>query len=125
MNCWLCLGSNEQAVNNLAFAREALTRNYPDIRFSTEVETIPIGLNNPALFRNQVACFQTDQTIDEVKLHLKAIEQQAGRKEEDKLHEIVRLDIDLLQADNQVLKPKDMQHTYIKQGINELLTFNL
>lgn len=124
MTYWLCLGSNEQPDSHLAFARKALLKSYPDIRFSAEVETRPIGLNNPSLFHNQVACFQSNDTIEQVKQHLKQLEQQAGRKEADKHREIVRLDIDLLQADNLVLKPNDLQRTYIKQGMNELLIFN-
>lgn len=113
MTFWLCIGSNEQPQKQLAFARQRLIERYPNVRFSAEVITTPIGLSNPSLFHNQMACFQADTTIDEVKRQLKQIEYQAGRRKEDKQLEIIRLDIDLLQADNRVLKPDDMKRHYV------------
>ena len=115
MTILLCLGSNHQPEKQLAFARQMLTESYPDIRFSDEVETLPIGLRNEALFHNQIARFQADATIEEVRLRLKHIERLAGRQDVDKQREIIRLDIDLLQADNQVLKPLDMEREYVKE----------
>ena len=109
MTFLLCLGSNHEPEKQLAFARQMLMESYPDIRFSAEVETLPIGLRNEAHFHNQVARFQADATIDEVRHRLKHIERMAGRNEADKQREIIRLDIDLLQADDQVLKPEDME----------------
>lgn len=124
MTFLLCIGSNHQPEKQLALARQMLAESYPDILFSDEVETLPIGLQNKALFHNQMARFQTDAPIDEVRLQLKHIEQLAGRRVEDKPLEIVRLDIDLLQAGNQVLKPHDMQRHYVKKGMEELQIMN-
>lgn len=117
MTFLLCLGSNHQPEKQLAFARRMLTESYPDIRFSDEIKTLPIGLDNGAHFHNQLARFQADVTIDEVRFRLKHIERLAGRQETDKQREIIHLDIDLLQADNQVLKPQDMEREYVKMLI--------
>ena len=68
MTFLLCIGSNHQPEKQLAFARQMLAESYPDILFSGEVETLPIGLKNKALFHNQMARFQTDVPIDEVRL---------------------------------------------------------
>ena len=35
---------------------------------------------------------------------------------------IVKLDIDLLMIDDQVLKPKDMEREFVKQGMEELIS---
>ena len=102
--------------------RAKLMESYPDIRFSHEVETLPIGLRNEARFHNQVARFQADATIEEVRLRLKHIEQLAGRNSADKQREIIRLDIDLLQADDQVLKPQDMAREWMKELLDYLTT---
>jgi 2-amino-4-hydroxy-6-hydroxymethyldihydropteridine diphosphokinase len=125
MTFLLCLGSNHEPAKQLAFARQKLMESYPDIRFSHEVETLPIGLRNEARFHNQVARFQADATIEEVRLRLKHIEHLAGRNSADKQREIIRLDIDLLQADNQVLKPQDMAREWMEELLNYLTTHYL
>jgi 2-amino-4-hydroxy-6-hydroxymethyldihydropteridine diphosphokinase len=48
------------------------------------------------------------------------MEHAAGRRPEDKAQGIVHLDVDLLQFDDQVLKPADFQRSYI---IEELKRF--
>ena len=118
MTFLLCLGSNHEPAKQLAFARQKLTESYPDIRFSDEVETLPIGLRNEARF-------QADATIEEVRLRLKHIEHLAGRNSADKQREIIRLDIDLLQADNQVLKPQDMAREWMEELLDYLTTHYL
>ena len=43
----------------------------------------------------------------------------------DKQREIIRLDIDLLQADNQVLKPQDMAREWMEELLDYLTTHYL
>ena len=48
------------------------------------------------------------------------IEQEQGRLPEDKVQGIVKLDIDLLVYDDDVLKPKDLEREFVKIGLEEL-----
>ena len=120
--CLLCLGSNLDAANRLSAARSALCSHFPDIRFSRELVTEAIGSHFLSPFHNQVARLTTPLSAEEVRAILKGIEQAQGRLPEDKANGIVKLDIDLLRHDDHVLKPKDMERDFVKQGMEELLS---
>lgn len=121
MDYTISIGSNEQRRKNMELARRRLTELFSGIRFSEEEETVPFFFHRPNLFSNQVACFASDNPVEEVTACLKAIEREAGRKPEEKEQEIVRLDIDLLSCDGTVYKPKDLKRDYILRGLKQLL----
>ena len=116
----ICIGSNVNRKENLALARKRLSELFPNIRFSAEADTEPLFFRRQALFANQVARFTSDSDADEIILHLKDIEREAGRTPEEKKQEIVRLDIDLLSCDSRVYKPEDLKRDYIIRGLKEL-----
>ena len=120
--CLLCLGSNLDGATRLSAARSALRSHFPDIRFSEELVTEAIGSHFLSPFHNQVARLTTPLSAEEVRAILKGIEQAQGRLPEDKAQGIVKLDIDLLRHDDHVLKPKDMERDFVKQGMEELLS---
>ena len=119
------IGSNECQRENMPLARRRLTELFADIRFSHEEETIPIRLHRSCMFANQVACFNSDLLPEEVRARLKDIEREAGRSPEDKLREIVKLDIDLLMCGDCVLKPEDWEREYVQEGLNYLKMHSL
>lgn len=116
----ICIGSNEQQKDNLALARRRLKELFPDISFAEEEETKPLCSKRTVPFTNQVARFRSDCPAEEVNALLKAIEREAGRKPEEKVREIIRLDIDLLACDTTVFKPEDMQREYVRRGLSQL-----
>lgn len=118
--CIICIGSNYNRKENLAFARRRLTESFPGIAFAGEEETEPVGLKNPALFSNQVALVHTELDESEVSIRLKDIEREAGRTPEDKKKERITLDIDLLIYDTHILKPEETGREYIIRGISRL-----
>lgn len=118
--CIICIGSNYNRKENLLLARIRLADLFPTICFTTEQETQPLFFRNPALFSNQVARFFSEAEEEEVRKELKAIEQSAGRRPEDKKEEKVSLDIDLLSFDDRVLKPEDLKREYVVKGLEEL-----
>ena len=63
----------------MELARRRLTELFSGIRFSEEEETVPLFFHRPNLFSNQVACFASDNPVEEVTACLKAIEREAGR----------------------------------------------
>ena len=104
----------------MLFARDRLTGFFPDIRFGKEMETQPLSLQNPSLFLNQLAAFETGLDQESVIACLKEIEAQAGRLPGDKGKEKIVLDIDLLKYDDVVLKPEELKRDYIILGINTI-----
>jgi 2-amino-4-hydroxy-6-hydroxymethyldihydropteridine diphosphokinase len=118
--CILGLGSNTDATTQLAFAREMLQTFFPDIRFSSVLETEAIGSTFHSPFLNQVAIFHSQLSAYAIQKKLKEIERQAGRQPEDKSQGIVKIDIDLITHDSKVLKKDDLMRDFVQQGINEL-----
>lgn len=113
----ICIGTNDNREKNLFLAQKQLRALFPSIRFAEAEETEPFLLNNPAKFTNQIARFASDEKPEQVRKHLKRIEQMAGRLPEHKRQEKVVLDIDLLMVDDVILKPKDMECDYIKNKL--------
>lgn len=112
--CFLCMGSNTESSKNLQFAREWLQRFFPDIRFGEEMQTeARTFYHNRTPFLNQTGRFHSDMPKEEIVAICKHIERLAGRTQEDKSREIVKLDIDLLQYDHLILKPEDMKLPYV------------
>jgi len=78
------------------------------------------GIGGIQTFSNQVAMFFSEAEEERVRKELKAIEQSAGRRPEDKKEEKISLDIDLLSFDDRVLKPEDLKREYVVKGLEEL-----
>ncbi len=118
--CFISLGSNTDGEKNLEKARKELTRYFPDIRYDEACRTYPINLHNPSLFVNQIALFHTFYSLYEVKCVLKDIEHSCAEIPKDKANEIIRIDIDLLQFGQEILKPEDMKRPYVRSGLRHL-----
>lgn len=119
-HCLLCMGSNTDRSAQLSVARKALCATFPDIRFGEMMETEAIGSGFHSPFSNQLAKFSTTLSPDSVHDLFKELERRSGRVPEDKELGVVKLDIDLLVFDNEVLKPEDMKREYIRKGMSVL-----
>ena len=71
-------------------------------------------------FFNMTAVCTTSLPPTGIKQLLKQIETALGRKPEDKAHGIVKIDLDLLAYDGQILKQEDWKRPYVQEGVNEL-----
>lgn len=120
-HCLFSLGSNYQAVHSLAFARKELAEHFSTLHFSNTETTAPIGMNIDKPFLNQVALGQTEKDVPSIIALLKDIEHRAGRQPEEKSQGKIRLDIDLLRYDNDILRPDDFSRSYVQDGLKELL----
>ena len=118
--CILCLGSNFDRTDRMAHARQELKEHFPNIRFSTEMETEAIGRRFLSPFSNQVAIFETTLSAEEVRAIFKQIECDLGRLPTDKSYGVVKMDIDLLMYDDDILKPKDLEREFVLEGMKEL-----
>ena len=118
-SCFLCLGSNYYRTAYMAYARRGLEKHFPSIRFGKEMETEAIGSRFLSPFSNQLARFSTLLSPEEVRSILKSIEKENGRLPEDKMYGVVKIDIDLLMYDEQILKPEDMEKEFVRIGLEE------
>ena len=116
-HCLICLGSNKEYTQRLFNARKALCAHFPDIRFGKEMKTEAIGSHFLSPFGNQLGKFTTTLLPEEIRPLLKQIEKDNGRMADDKEKGIVKLDIDLLMYDDQILKPDDMKRDFVLQGL--------
>ena len=89
-------------------------------RYSTPQRTEPVDFPFPHLFTNQVVFIETTVSPTLIRPLLKGLEFQFGRRPEDKARGLVRLDLDLLCLDGQVLKVKDWKRTDVLAARSEL-----
>ena len=116
----LCIGSNTNAEKNMEMAVSELLRHFPDIRFSSQQTSEPMGTLRPDWFLNRAASFESALPYDEVRAITKEIEHMAGRTPNEKYQEIIRLDVDILQAGNQRFKEHDWQQPYVQRLLREI-----
>ena len=76
------------------------------------------ALIRPACFT--IRWLATPLTASQVRECLKKIERDHGRTPDDKARGIVKIDIDLLCYDGEVLKPQDWLRVDVREGVAEL-----
>lgn len=111
----LSIGSNTKACSNMSKAEELLRSCFPTIKFTDVIETKPYGEKYTAPFLNSLAYLEADLNRNEVVRKLKAIERKMGRIASHKSDGIVIIDIDLIKWNNKVLKPDDMERSYMPE----------
>jgi len=117
----LSLGSNQNREQNMDRAVELLIHAFDSILFSERIETKPYGsLTNSSPFYNQVAIAYTPLAIDDLVFYLKSIEKKIGRTPEDKPRGLIPIDIDLIQWNETILKPEDLQREYIQTALQAI-----
>lgn len=117
----ISIGSNSDRTANIRMAMERLQKEYPDARFSTPEITEPIDLPEGANpFLNLIAVVHTNHTQDEFVASLKKLEHKLGRDKDDEEEGIIAIDIDLIEWNDEVLKPHDLMRPYVVVGLEEL-----
>ncbi len=116
----IALGSNYEQERNITYAVERLREFFPSIVFSGVHWTEPIGIVSDK-FVNALGCAEIEcDSMEEVSQKLKLIEQECGRKAEDKRRNVVKLDLDLLQYGDARLKEKDWKRGYMSLLLEEI-----
>lgn len=111
------MGSNRDRECNMEAAIARLKIIFPEIYFAEPVVTEFIGRPDADNFLNQVAIVCTTCSQAEVLSIIKGIEKDLGRKPEDKFTGSIPIDIDLLQWNEEILKPADLGRDYIIAGV--------
>lgn len=117
----LSLGSNWQAEQHMQLAMQLLQARFHTLRFSEAIWME--ALNYPQSvgpFLNRVAEGWVCERPEEIQACLKSIECQLGRRSEQKAAGVVVIDLDLLQWNDRILKPADLQRPYVRSGLASL-----
>ena len=117
----ISIGSNEHRTANVKKIMEVLTEHFPTIRFSTPQLTEPVDMPEDAkAFLNLIALFETDLEREALEAELKRFEVKLGRDHEDDEDCIIPMDLDIIEWNDEVYKPRDMVRPYVVAGLDEL-----
>lgn len=119
INIVLALGSNCGQLRNVRYAMGRLREFFPGIRFSRILRTSPIGIDSD-WFANALAVGTSRVSAEDIVECLKEIERECGRCADDKARNVVKLDIDLLEYGDAVLREKDWKRDYVQRLRREL-----
>lgn len=112
------VGSNSpDKTHQMELALEFLRSSLDNFRCSSVYST-PALNGVDADYLNAVASGSCDMTVDEVVSIFKDYECRCGRRKSDKS---VIIDLDLVVADGNVLRPRDMDREYFRLGYRELI----
>ena len=109
----ISIGTNENREANLAHCKELLNMAFSDITYSDISVTAPYGATYINDFLNQLAVIYTNKSKEDITQLLKSFEKEMGRTMEDKKNGVVKIDIDLVCWNKEILKPEDMKRSYI------------
>ncbi len=117
----ISIGSNSDRSKNIKLTIEMIKKSYPEALFSTPDITDPIDLpEGTKPFLNLVGLLQTELSQTKFVEELKKIEKKVGRDKDDEEEGIIAIDIDLLEWNDEVLKPHDLMRPYVVEGLEEL-----
>ena len=102
------IGSNIDREKNIKSCMSILKGVYGDMMISPVYETEAMGFDGPN-FYNLVSCFETDQSVYELKNTLNDIENDHGRHFKETKFSSRTLDIDILYYDDLVLSDDKIQ----------------
>ena len=117
----ISIGSNQHRTKNVKKVMEILSKHFPTVRFSTPQLTEPVDLPEDAkAFLNLIALFETDLDRETLDMRLKSIETRLGRDRDEDDEGVVPMDLDIIEWNDEVYKPRDMVRPYVVAGLEEL-----
>jgi 2-amino-4-hydroxy-6-hydroxymethyldihydropteridine diphosphokinase len=119
----LSIGPNADRETNLALCHRLLEESFEEINYSGTSVTSPYGVHYKNDFLNQLAIAYTHKNKKEMYLLLKSIENEMGREKADKEKGVVKIDIDLVIWNNNILKPTEISRSYIAGLLPDLQGF--
>lgn len=113
----ILLASNSNAAEHIAEAYERLKKIFPlKIRFSENQESFAVNKKNimdeKCTYLNAICQAYTELPLDSVQLILKVMEAEMGRKRGLKAKGLVVIDLDLVEWNGKILRPRDVAQSY-------------
>lgn len=116
----IAIGSNYEQESNVRKASNMLRELFSDeISFTKQIWTESIGILSDR-FLNCIATTYSDCSFEELQEKLKNIETLCGNNEEERQHNIVRMDIDILKLGDDKYHVNDWERPYIKELIKDI-----
>lgn len=123
----ILLSSNQEALKNMEAAKELLIKIFPEILFSESIESDAVVnekgkdiLLVPKSYLNAIAIGRTLINIEEMQIFLKQSETALGRTRGPLSDGLVAIDLDLVEWNKKVLRPKDAAQSYYKKCIENI-----
>ncbi len=114
----ISLASNDKDKQQiLANIEETLRHHVTVIRQTPVYLTTAVGTALSSEYANALMLVETEETYESLRHSFKIYEQQAGRTALSKLQGIVPLDIDIISWNGIIIKQKDLQYEYMKEGL--------
>lgn len=118
---YVSVGSNiPDAAVCVADALRFLDNLLDGCRCSDVYRTPPMGGKPVADYTNAVACGESTLDPERMTAVLKEYERDCGRTREDSRRGVVVIDLDLVTADGQVLRPRDYEARHFRIGFGQL-----
>lgn len=122
MNYLLSIGSNcPSARAMMARAEEWLRASFSNVRSSGIYSSKALNASAPD-YLNLVARGDSPLTPDRVIALGKAFEAECGRSEQSKLRGSIEMDVDIIAADDNILRPAELSRPYFIAGLKLLET---
>lgn len=120
MKLILAIGTNTNRHANIDKAKARLLELFPGRAvFTQAIETEPVGMGGEK-FINLLSTVHTELPLDEVRRLLKATERLCGDTREKRRHNIVEMDIDILEYDGRRAHEADYDRAYIRRLLRML-----
>lgn len=118
--CFIGIGSNFSTDVYVQRACLSLRTLFQNVVFSQMLMTDPVDWISESKFRNMVVYCNTQLSATDLIVKLKQIEQELGRKKEDKDKGVVLIDLDLLSYNGAIIKKNDWNRDDVIKCVNEL-----
>ena len=117
----ICIGSNKDRSESIDQVIRTLQAHYPGARFSTPEMADAVDLPEGSKpFLNLVAMLPTLEEKEELIAFLKELEEDMGRDPDDDEEGIIPMDLDLIEWNEEVVKPLDLVRPYVVSGLEEI-----
>lgn len=118
----LALGTNVNQERNMKQVRQLLVDTWPDMMFTTQKWTQPIGMAS-ALFYNCLAYTKIEESLEELTEKVKNMERICGNTGAERSLNRIQMDIDILLYGDNKLYIDDWQRNYIQELMKEIDLF--
>lgn len=115
---YVSLGSNYNADFYIPVAVSLISKCFPGAEFSRAMKTEGIGLSYQCWYVNQMVCFQSPLSSEQVRFAMKSLEKQVGRSFRPR---IVELDLDVVEVDGVIVHKDYNKYPFLAQLRNDLL----
>jgi len=116
------VGSNIDAQANIHLAFELIKKIDSQASMATLLSTEPVGFTEQADFINTAFSFECELNEVALKVQLKAIEAQLGRRRTSNKNGPRTIDLDIVKIDNDIVDDDYHQYDFVKKSVDELVS---